>query len=143
MQFTISTTDRSDRQKKAQIIQSQLKTLNMGVNLSFLYGRGLFATCSAGGPLGCMKYDAAIFTWLTSDDPDASATLYNCKGVPTEANSWSGQNYSGFCDKTYDADVAKAGNDLNTVLSQEKRKPLYVEAQKIWTTACRLSRWSR
>jgi peptide/nickel transport system substrate-binding protein len=134
-EFTLMTTDRADREKKAQIIQSQLKSLNLGVNLSFLYGRGLFAVCSAGGPLNCMTYQAAIFTWLTSDDPDSPATLYLCKGIPTKDNNWSGQNYSAFCDKTYDADVVKAGTDLNTVLSQDKRKPLYVEAQKIWTAA--------
>ena len=45
-----------------RLIQAQLKTNNFAPSLSFLYGRGLFATCSAGGPL-------SSGTGLASSDP--------------------------------------------------------------------------
>ena len=64
------TTDRADRQKLAQVIQAQWKAVNVGTNIQFLYGRGLFATCSAGGPLNCRTFDAAIYTWVGGDDPE-------------------------------------------------------------------------
>ena len=81
------TTDRADRQKLAQVIQSMWKAVNVGVNLQFLYGRGLFATCSAGGPLYCRTFDAAIYTWVGGDDPSFMG-LYNCAGIPTKENNW-------------------------------------------------------
>lgn len=134
LEFTLVTTDRKDRQQKAQIVQAQLRTLNLGVNLSFLYGRGLFATCTAGGPLGCRTFDAAIYTWLSGEDPDPSS-LYFCKSIPTKENNYSGQNYPGFCNKDFDTAGIKAAFDVNTALSREKRKPLYVQMQKVWSDA--------
>jgi len=48
LEFTLMTTDRQDRQLLAQVIQSMWRQLNIGVNLQFLYGRGLFQACEAG-----------------------------------------------------------------------------------------------
>ena len=73
LEITLMTTDRADRQKLAQVIQAMWKAVNVGVNLQFLYGRGLFATCSAGGPLYCRTFDAAIYTWVGGDDPGSGA----------------------------------------------------------------------
>jgi peptide/nickel transport system substrate-binding protein len=85
-EITLMTTDRADRTRLAQVIQSMWKALNVGVNLQFLYGRGLFAACSAGGPLYCRTYDAAIYTWVGGDDPGFWG-LYNCAGIPTKENN--------------------------------------------------------
>jgi peptide/nickel transport system substrate-binding protein len=132
LEFTLMTTDRADRQALAQAIQAMWKKLNAGVNLQFLYGRGLFATCSAGGPLNCRTFQAAIYTWITGDDPQFMG-LYDCAGVGTKANNYSGQNYPGFCDKK--ADELLVGNEVNpeTALSREKRKPILEQWFQIWT----------
>ncbi|MDE3087867.1 MAG: peptide ABC transporter substrate-binding protein [Chloroflexota bacterium] len=131
--FTLVTTDRKDRQALGQVLQAQWKAVGFGVNLQFLYGRGLFATCTSGtdAPLYCRNYDAAMFTWLSGDDPDASS-LYTCKSVPTKENGWAGQNYSGICDKALDADLNKGYSDYKVAIDRDARKPIYLDAQKIW-----------
>jgi len=134
LEFTLMTTDRADRQALAQVIQQQLKAVGFGVNLQFLYGRGLFATCSQGGLLYCRTYDAAIYTWLTDDNADFQG-LYGCNGIPTEANNWSGQNYPGFCDQKADELLKMSETDPEISLSREKRKPLVEEFFQIWTSA--------
>ncbi|HEX9077286.1 MAG TPA: hypothetical protein VF932_15975, partial [Anaerolineae bacterium] len=131
--FTLITTDRKDRQALAQVLQNQWKKANMGVNLQFLYGRGLFATCTSGtdAPLYCRNYQAAMYTWLSGDDPDQSS-LYTCKSIPSKDNGWSGQNYPGVCDKKLDDLLIKGASDAEIAVSQTKRKPIYVDAQKAW-----------
>ncbi len=131
--FTLVTTDRTDRQALAQVLQAQWKKVGFGVNLQFLYGRGLFATCTSGneGPLNCRTFQAGMYTWLLGDDPDVS-TLYTCKSINTKENGWSGQNYPGYCNKQFDDIVIKAASDANIALDRSARKPLYIQAEKIW-----------
>jgi peptide/nickel transport system substrate-binding protein len=124
LEFTLMTTDRADRQLLAQIVQQMWKQLNVGVNLQFLYGRGLFQACDAGGPMYCRTYDAAIYTSTTGDDP-AFTDVYTCKAIPTAENNWTGQNWPGWCNAAADAAVDKAEKDSVISLSREKRYPYY------------------
>jgi peptide/nickel transport system substrate-binding protein len=124
LEFTLMTTDRADRQKLAQAIQQMWRELNVGVNLQFLYGRGLFQACAAGGPLYCRTFDAAIYTSTTGDDP-AFQDVYTCKAIPSEENNWGGQNWPGWCNKAADAAIDKAEKDFVISLSREERYPYY------------------
>jgi len=133
LEVTLMTTDRADRQKLAQVIQSMWKAVNVGTNIQFLYGRGLFASCSAGGPLYCRIFDAAIYTWVGGDDPGFWG-LYNCSGIPTKDNSWSGQNNPGWCNKDADKALNDAENNADIVVSRDKRKAAYAPFFKAWTT---------
>jgi peptide/nickel transport system substrate-binding protein len=132
LEITLMTTDRADRQKLAQVIQSQWKAINVGVNLQFLYGRGLFATCSAGGPLYCRTYDAAIYTWVGQDDPQFMG-LYDCSSIPTKENGYSGQNNPGWCNKAADEALIQSETNADVTVSQEKRKPFIYTFFKAWT----------
>jgi peptide/nickel transport system substrate-binding protein len=98
------------------------KKINVGVNLEFLYGRTLFATCQSGGPLSCRTYDAAIYTWLGGDDP-AFWGLYNCAAIPSADNNWSGQNIPGWCNKDADTALATSEGIADIAVSRDKRKP--------------------
>jgi len=122
--FTLMTTDRADRQRLAQAIQQMWKQLSVGINLQFLYGRGLFQACDAGGPMYCRTFDAGIYTSTTGDDP-AFQDTYTCKAIPTEENNWTGQNWPGWCNPVADAAVGKAEKDFEISLSREKRYPYY------------------
>ena len=130
--FTLMTTDRVDRQELAQVIQQMWRGINVGVNLQFLYGRGLFTPCSAGGPLYCRTFDAAIYTYSTGDDPQFLG-LYDCSSIPSEENNWSGQNNPGFCNP--EADEALMMNELDPVvsLSRELRFPYVERFFQLWT----------
>ncbi len=132
LEITLMTTDRADRQKLAQVVQSMWKAINVGVNLQFLYGRGLFQPCSAGGPLYCRTYDAAIYTWVGGDDPGFWG-LYNCAGIPTKENNYSGQNNPGWCNKDADTALNAAENNADIVVSVAKRKAAYAPFFKAWT----------
>lgn len=134
LEFTLMTTDRVDRQELAQVIQQMWRALNVGVNLQFLYGRGLFTPCTAGGPLYCRTYDAAIYTLTTGDDPQFMG-LYDCASIPTEENNWSGQNDVGFCNP--EADQALFMNELDpeVSLSRELRFPYIEKFFQLWTEA--------
>jgi peptide/nickel transport system substrate-binding protein len=132
LEFTLMTTDRGDRQALAQVIQQMWKSINVGVNLQFLYGRGLFSACSAGGPLYCGSYDAAIYTVSTGDDPAFDGS-YTCQGIPTAANNYSGQNFPRWCNEEADAAIAVAEKDFEVSLSREQRFPYYKEFFYHWT----------
>jgi len=133
LEFTLMTTDRQDRQMLAQVIQSMWRKLNVGVNLQFLYGRGLFQSCDAGGPLYCRTFDAAIYTYSTGDDPSFN-NIYGCAAIPTAENNWSGQNDPGWCNEAADAALDKAEKDFQISLSRELRKPYYETWFNEWTT---------
>lgn len=132
LEFTLMTTDRADRQALAQVIQQQLKANGFGVNLQFLYGRGLFAAASAGGPLSAGTFQAAIYTWITGDDP-GFVGLYDCAGIPSEANGFGGQNNPQWCNPEADKLIKANETDPEISLSREKRKPILEEFFKIWT----------
>ena len=93
-----------------------------GVNLQFLYGRGLFATGGSGGPLYSRTFDAAIYTWIGGDDPQYIG-LYGCSGIPTKENNYSGQNDPGWCNKSADDALKQSEQNPDVALSREKRKP--------------------
>ncbi len=133
LEVTLMTTDRADRQKLAQAIQAMWKAVNVGTNIQFLYGRGLFATCSAGGPLYCRTFDAAIYTWVGGDDPQGMG-LYNCAAVPTKENGWVGQNNPGYCNKAADEALTQSETNADVTVSRDKRKPFILTFFKAWTT---------
>jgi peptide/nickel transport system substrate-binding protein len=122
LEFTLMTTDRSDRQKLAQAVQAMWKTLHAGVNIQFLYGRGLFAAADAGGPLSSRSFDAAIYTWIT-DDSASFFGLYNCSAIPAKANGFAGQNYPGWCNKAADDAINQSENNPDNAGSHAKRLP--------------------
>lgn len=134
LEITLMTTDRADRQALAQVVQSQWKAINVGVNIQFLYGRGLFATADAGGPLSSRTFDAAIYTWITGDDP-GHLGLYDCAAVPSEENNFAGQNYPGYCDPEADKLLSANETDPEISLSIEKRKPVLQQFYQLWTDA--------
>ena len=132
LELTLQTTEGADREALAEKIQAEWQAINVGVNLEFRYGRELFAPCSAGGPLQCRTFDAAIYTWVLGDDA-IFGPLYECQAIPTSDNGWIGQNYPGFCDKDADAALQKSELDATVAPFQDKRKPYIQQFFQIWT----------
>jgi peptide/nickel transport system substrate-binding protein len=132
LEFTFMTTDRADRQAVAQVLQQQWKAAGFGVNLQFLYGRGLFAPCSQNGPLYCRTFQAAMYTWISGDDPGFIG-LYDCANIPSAENNYAGQNNPGWCNEEADAALQKNETDPETSLSRELRKPYLETFFQLWT----------
>ena len=121
LSFVLNTTTRSDRIQLAQVLQQQWKKVGIDANLQFLESRNFFAPAQSGGVLYGMTYQAGIYTWSGSDDPQFYG-LYACSNIPSKANSYSGQNTPGWCNKDA-TDALKQSEQTVNALSRDKRKP--------------------
>ena len=82
-------------------------------------------------PLG-LRLDAAIYTWVGSDDPQFMG-LYNCAGIPTKENGYAGQNNPGWCNKKADEDLTASEINSENAVSHAKRLPFIYDFFKQWT----------
>lgn len=121
-----STTGNKLREQTTQIMANQLKQIGIKVNIELLPASKYFAT-KGEGPLNNGTFDMGLFAWVQGDDP--YSTLYLCKQRPEKENNWSGQNDPRYCNPAFD----KVQEAANQKLLQSERKPLLLEAQKIWT----------
>ena len=82
--FTHSTTDRLSRQTLSYIMQENLAAVGISVTLNFMTGRGLFNSCSQGGPLYCRTYDTAEFSgWAAVSQVVSSTRPARSRPPPT------------------------------------------------------------
>jgi hypothetical protein len=96
--ITYTTTTRTDRMAAAAVLKQNLAPVGISVTLSFLDSMSFFG---ANGPLQRRTFDMATYTWNTADIPGCS--LYMSNNIPSNANGWTGSNYSGYSDGVYDA----------------------------------------
>ena len=131
LEITLSTTDRS-RQALADALRTMWAQINVNVIIQIIPGRGLFNPCNQGGVLACRTFDAALYTWVGSDSPDFMG-MYNCGGIPTQANGWGGMNYPGWCNTTADQALLAAETNPDIVVSPAARKSAYGPFFTLWT----------
>jgi|GEM_PF-211737 len=107
--LTLTTTNAAFRQIWASIWEQQLA--NCGIRLVRLHAP---ATWLFGGSTGLQRrdFEVAAFAWVVEDDP-GGRELWACDAVPTLANGWQGQNYTGWCNITADAAIRQANQTLN------------------------------
>ncbi|CAN0605515.1 unnamed protein product, partial [Ectocarpus sp. 12 AP-2014] len=68
------------------------------------------------------------FAWISSPESVPLTTLSSTQ-IPTEANGWSGQNYTGFNNPEMDALI----DGIERELDFEKRKELWARLQVLYT----------
>lgn len=119
------------REQTTQVMAADLKAVGFKINLDLLPAAKYFATRGE-GPLSSGTFDLGLYAWVGGEDPSGNRTLYGCEeiAIPTKANNFSGQNYPGWCNQ----EASKLLIDASNKLTQAERKPLYVQAQKIWTS---------
>lgn len=83
------------------------------------------ATTFFGDILEHMKFDVAVFAWLSGADPDCYS-LWHSSQIP-DKNGGQGQNYVGYSNPRIDALLETGQTELNTA----KRKVIYAELQQI------------
>lgn len=71
----------------------------------------------------------AMFAWLSSPETPPRTTLHSTY-IPTEANAWSGQNYTGYSNPAID----KLLDAIEVELDVAKRGVLWAELQRIYST---------
>ncbi len=80
------------------------------------------------GPLFQRQFELSLFGWLAGVDP-AGYSLWSCKAVPSEANGWTGNNFSGWCFRDADRAISVA----TTSLDPEERRQAYLTQQQLFT----------
>jgi peptide/nickel transport system substrate-binding protein len=114
------------REQISAEVASDLQAVGVKVTREMIPAAHLFAT-GGGGPLSSRSFDLALFAWIQQEDPQSF--VYICDQTPTSANGYRGQNFTGYCNPAFD----KVMLDANGRLNREDRRPLYLEAQAIWT----------
>jgi peptide/nickel transport system substrate-binding protein len=83
---------------------------------------------SENSPLTRRNFDMIEFAWAAMIEPDGQST-YTCGEIPTEANDWRGQNYSGWCNSIATTALLGAAKELR----RDLRKDYYRLAQEQFT----------
>lgn len=127
LELTLNTTaGNAMRQDTTLLFQQNMKDIGAKVNLEYL-DANVFFQDGPDGPLFGRRFDLGEFAWLTGVQPPVN--LYFCTEIPSEDNSWAGQNATGWCNPKYD----QAGKRASTTLARSDSLPLYHEAQGIFT----------
>ena len=74
------------------------------------------------------KYGAmGMYAWLSAPESVPRSSLHS-SAIPTQANNWSGQNYTGFVNAEMDALIGKAEVELD----RETRREYWRRMQQIY-----------
>ena len=113
------------RELVQQVIQSQLR--DIGVELTI---RNEPARVFFGQTVSQRRFTGmAMFAWFSSPENVPRTTLH-CEQIPTEENSWGGQNYMGYCSPEMDALIDR----IEVELDREVRAELWAELQRLYAT---------
>ena len=105
------------------ILQGQLKDIGIELLLKNEPGRVLFAET-----IPKRKFDLALYAW--SSTPESTPeSMFLTKNIPSEKNSWSGQNNPGWSNEKVDKNLTALKEEFNA----KKRKQLIAEVIKEYT----------
>ena len=108
-----------------QALQSDWAKLGVQANIKNQPARVFF-----GETVSKRKFDGlAMFAWLSAPETPPRTTLHSSM-VPTAANAWAGQNYTGYANPAVDALIDR----IETELDDGKRRALSAELQRIYAT---------
>ncbi|HYN37915.1 MAG TPA: peptide ABC transporter substrate-binding protein, partial [Rhodospirillales bacterium] len=116
-----------DRTREAvqQVLQTQWKAAGIDVRIRNQPARVFF-----GETVSRRRFPAmAMFAWFSAPESVPRTTLHSSE-IPTEANGWSGQNYTGFRNPEMDATIEA----IETELDESKRRVLWARLQAIYAS---------
>jgi peptide/nickel transport system substrate-binding protein len=121
LEFKISTNAGNKiREKFNEIAKQEWEAIGAKVEI-----RNYESSAFFGDILDNIKFDVAVFGWISAADPDCY-TLWHSNQIPNE-NNGQGQNYVGYKNQRIDYLVSAGQTELN----QAKRKRIYEEIQQI------------
>lgn len=113
------------RQAAAKQIVADLAAVGVTLDISELPSAELY---SQDGPLYRRNFELALFAWIAGPDP-RGWERWSCAGVPSQANSWTGNNFPGWC--FFEAD--KAIRTATTTVDISERGAAYLRQQQLFT----------
>lgn len=110
------------RELVQQILQSQWRQLGIEAVIQNEPPRVLF-----GETLSRRRFDGLVlFAWISSPENVPRTTLHS-EAIPSEANGWSGQNYTGYANPRMDELI----DAITVELDRGKRRALWAELQEL------------
>ncbi len=105
------------------VIQSQLKEVGIDLTIKTEPGRLFFSETLPKG-----KFEMAMFTWSSMPEMNPEST-FSIKNIPTEKNTWTGQNYPAWSNAKVSENIEK----INAEFNPAKRKQIVAEIIKAYT----------
>ncbi|MDJ0982259.1 MAG: peptide ABC transporter substrate-binding protein, partial [Kiloniellales bacterium] len=119
----MTTAGNRTRELVQQVLQSQWKQVGIDVRIRNEPARVYF-----GETLNQRKHKAlAMFAWISSPENVPRTTLHS-EEIPTEANGWSGQNYTAYSNSEMDDLLDRIERELDF----DRRKALWARLQQIY-----------
>jgi peptide/nickel transport system substrate-binding protein len=109
----------------AEGIQADLRAIGIELEIDQLPTAELY---SLDGPLFRRGFELALFAWIAGPDP-RGWERWSCVSVPNEGNSYTGNNFAGWC--FFEAD--QAIRTATTSLDQAERVQAYLRQQQLFT----------
>jgi len=120
----MTTAGNRSRELVEQVLQSQWRALGIDVRIRNEPARVFF-----GQTLTRRKFSAlAMFAWISAPESVPRTTLHSTM-IPTKANNYSGQNFTGF----RNAEMDRLIDRIEVELDRDKRKALWARLQRIYT----------
>jgi peptide/nickel transport system substrate-binding protein len=113
------------RQAVAERIKADLTAVGLSLEISALPAAEMYGP---EGPLYKRTFELALFAWIAGPDP-RGWERWSCAGVPSAANSWTGNNFPGWC--FFEAD--KAIRTATTAIDISERGAAYLRQQQLFT----------
>jgi peptide/nickel transport system substrate-binding protein len=111
------------RELVEQVLQSQWRRLGIDIRIRNEPARVFF-----GDTVAKRKFSAmAMFAWISAPENVPRSTLDSAE-IPTAANGWAGQNYTGF----KNAEMDKLIDAIERELDRDKRKAMWHRLQEIY-----------
>ena len=126
LQFKLMTTaGNRTRELIQQVLQDQWQALGIEAVIENEPPRVFF-----GETLSKRRFDGlAMFAWISSPENVPRSTLHSAE-IPSEANGWSGQNYTGYAVPRMDELI----DAIEIELDRDRRKALWAELQQLYAT---------
>ena len=119
----VTTAGNRSRELVAQVMQSQWKKIGVELRLKTEPPRVLF-----GDTVTKRKFPhMALFAWYSAPESVPRSSLHSSM-VPSAANNWSGQNYTGYASPAMD----KLIDAVEVELDKDKRKAIWREIQTLY-----------
>jgi peptide/nickel transport system substrate-binding protein len=124
MQMVFQTSVNPLRQKTQAVVKQGLQAIGIGVELKSIDPGVHFSSDSSNNDTVEHFYaDLQMYTsGNTSPDPAAYMNYMTCSQIPQQANNWSGDNHSRYCNPKYDQIWQSASQEL----APKKRQQLFV-----------------
>ena len=119
----MSTAGNRTRELVEQVLQSQWQRLGIDVRIRNEPARVFFGETTSKRKFSAM----AMFAWISSPENVPRSTLHS-EEIPSEANGWAGQNYTGYSNPEMDQLI----DAIEIELDREKRRAMWRRLQEIY-----------